>query len=163
MQYAALPYRLGGSSRAEIMLITSRDTQRWVIPKGWPQKGKAPHRSAAREAFEEAGIIGAISRSSVGSFVYKKRLKDGRFIVCDVEVFPLKVKRQTKKMAGEPATSGQVAPSERSGRGRARAHIAKDHPPPGARDRLTGVYIRRAAQSARAAIAAVMVALRAGG
>jgi 8-oxo-dGTP pyrophosphatase MutT (NUDIX family) len=97
VQYAALPYRLGGSSRAEIMLITSRDTQRWVIPKGWPQKGKAPHRSAAREAFEEAGIIGAISRSSVGSFVYKKRLKDGRFIVCDVEVFPLKVKRQTKK------------------------------------------------------------------
>jgi 8-oxo-dGTP pyrophosphatase MutT (NUDIX family) len=97
VQYGALPYRLGDSSRTEIMLVTSRATRRWIIPKGWPHKGKAPHRSAAREAFEEAGIIGAISRSSVGSFVYKKRLKDGRFIVCDVEVFPLKVKRQTKK------------------------------------------------------------------
>jgi 8-oxo-dGTP pyrophosphatase MutT (NUDIX family) len=79
------------------MLITSRGTRRWVIPKGWPQKGKAPHHSAAREAFEEAGVVGAVSRRSVGSFKYEKRLKDGRLVLCEVEVFPLKVRRQTKQ------------------------------------------------------------------
>jgi NUDIX domain len=56
VQYAALPYRLSGRSRTEVMLVTSRGTQRWIIPKGWPQRGRAPHDSAAREAFEEAGI-----------------------------------------------------------------------------------------------------------
>src|SRR5262249_52170497 len=56
-QYGALPYRLrAGSRRPQFMLITSRENQRWVIPKGWPKKGKSPHGSAAREAFEEAGV-----------------------------------------------------------------------------------------------------------
>lgn len=58
VQYAALPYRVDGSARTEIMLITSRERRRWIIPKGWPHKGRAPHRSAAREAFEEAGVVG---------------------------------------------------------------------------------------------------------
>ena len=52
VQYAALPYRLMGRSGTEVMLVTSRDTRRWIIPKGWPQKGRAPHHSAARDAFE---------------------------------------------------------------------------------------------------------------
>src|SRR5262249_27670124 len=60
VQYAALPYRLRGRSRTEVMLVTSRETRRWIIPKGWPHKGKAPHHSAAREAFEEAGVVGTI-------------------------------------------------------------------------------------------------------
>jgi 8-oxo-dGTP pyrophosphatase MutT (NUDIX family) len=55
------------------MLVTSRQTQRWIIPKGWPQKGKAPYHSAAREAFEEAGVVGAVGRRSVGSFPYEKQ------------------------------------------------------------------------------------------
>jgi len=67
VQYAALPYRLSGRSRTEVMLVTSRETQRWIIPKGWPQKGKDPCDSAAREAFEEAGVVGAVGRRSVGS------------------------------------------------------------------------------------------------
>jgi 8-oxo-dGTP pyrophosphatase MutT (NUDIX family) len=73
VQYAALPYRLNGKTRTEIMLVTSRETQRWIIPKGWPQKGKAPHDSAAREAFEEAGVVGAVGKRSVGSFPYQCR------------------------------------------------------------------------------------------
>lgn len=72
LQYGALPYRK--SNRAEFMLVTSRETRRWIIPKGWPKKGKSPHRSAAREAFEEAGVLGAVGRQPVGSFSYKKRL-----------------------------------------------------------------------------------------
>ena len=97
LQYGALPYRVSSGSRAEFMLVTSRETRRWVIPKGWPKKGKSPHRLAAREAFEEAGVTGAIGRRSVGSFSYEKRLKDGGLIECEVRVFPLQVKRQSKQ------------------------------------------------------------------
>jgi 8-oxo-dGTP pyrophosphatase MutT (NUDIX family) len=97
VQYGALPYRVSSGSRAEFMLVTSRETRRWIIPKGWPKKGKSPHRSAAREAFEEAGVIGAVGRRSVGSFSYEKRLKNGGFVDCEVRVFPLEVKRQNKQ------------------------------------------------------------------
>ena len=96
VQYAALPYRFGSRSR-EVMLVTSRETRRWIIPKGWPQKGKPPHHSAAREAYEEAGVVGTVARRPVGSFAYKKRFKNGRVVVCEVYVFPLRVRRQNKK------------------------------------------------------------------
>ena len=97
VQYGALPYRLSNGSRAEFMLVTSRETRRWIIPKGWPKKGKSPHQLAAREAFEEAGVRGSIAKRSVGSFSYKKGLKEGGMVECEVRVFPLKVKRQSKE------------------------------------------------------------------
>src|SRR5580704_17497228 len=97
VQYAALPYRVGRKFGTEVMLVTSRETRRWIIPKGWPQKGKAPHRSAAREAFEEAGVVGAIRRRSIGSFSYEKRLKKGALVEFEVLVFALRVKGQTNK------------------------------------------------------------------
>src|SRR6267378_4165963 len=97
VQYGALPYRRNGDARTEVMLVTSRETRRWIIPKGWPHKGKTPHRSAAREAFEEAGVVGAVSRRSIGSFSHNKRLKNGDVVTCKVLVFPLKVNRQNKK------------------------------------------------------------------
>jgi 8-oxo-dGTP pyrophosphatase MutT (NUDIX family) len=97
IQYAALPYRLNRRSRTEIMLVTSRGTQRWIIPKGWPQPGRAAPDSAAHEAFEEAGVVGSVGRRSVGSFSYEKRLRNGAVVVCEVRVFPLKVTRQTKQ------------------------------------------------------------------
>jgi 8-oxo-dGTP pyrophosphatase MutT (NUDIX family) len=96
LQYGALPYRSNGH-RAEFMLVTSRETRRWIIPKGWPKRGKSPHRCAAREAFEEAGVLGAVGRRPVGSFSYEKRLKGGRSVECEVRVFPLEVKRQRKE------------------------------------------------------------------
>ncbi len=94
VQYAALPCRRRRNSRTEVLLITSRDTGRWIIPKGWPAKGKPPHRSAAREAREEAGVIGKIKRRPLGAFFYKKRLKSGKVVVCEVQVFVMKVKRR---------------------------------------------------------------------
>ena len=97
LQYGAQPFRMSGGHRTEFMLVTSRETRRWIIPKGWPKKGKSPHRSAAREAFEEAGVLGAVGRRSVGSFSYAKRLKNGGSVECEVRVFPLEVKRQRKK------------------------------------------------------------------
>src|ERR1700704_4175513 len=96
VQYAALPYRRGSNSRTEVMLVTSRETGRWVIPKGWPQKRKKPHASAAREAREEAGVVGKIEHHPIGSYSYKKRLKSGTLVPCEVRVFPLKVNRQKR-------------------------------------------------------------------
>src|ERR1700756_3066566 len=97
VQYSALPYRLAAGSRPQCMLVTSRETRRWIIPKGWPKKGKSPHHSAAREAFEEAGGGGAVPRLSVGAFSYEKRLKKGGTVVCEVSVFPLEVAHQNKQ------------------------------------------------------------------
>src|SRR5262249_12143751 len=97
VQYGALPYRLSAGSRPQFMLVTSRETRRWIIPKGWPKKGKLPHRSAAREAYEEAGVVGTVARRPVGSFGYEKSFKNGRVVLCEVYVFPLKVRRQNKQ------------------------------------------------------------------
>src|SRR3954471_1062197 len=97
VQYGALPYRMKGGSRREIMLVTSRETRRWIIPKGWPKKGKSPRYSAAREAFEEAGVVGAVAKRAVGSFSYEKRMRNGGVVVCEVRVFPLEVRRQNKQ------------------------------------------------------------------
>ena len=58
LQYAAVPYRRRGDGTIEVMLVTSRETKRWVVPKGWPIRGAKPHTSAAREAMEEAGVLG---------------------------------------------------------------------------------------------------------
>lgn len=96
VQYAALPYRRRSDDRTQIMLVTSRESGRWVIPKGWPKKKKTPADTAASEALEEAGVVGKIGRSSIGSYSIKKRLKSGAIVSCVVRVFPLKFKRQQK-------------------------------------------------------------------
>jgi 8-oxo-dGTP pyrophosphatase MutT (NUDIX family) len=92
LQYAALPYRL--KDGLEILLITSRETGRWVIPKGWPMKGKKPHAAAQREALEEAGVKGRIGKAPIGQYGYGKRLSNGSVLACTVEVFPMLVERQ---------------------------------------------------------------------
>jgi 8-oxo-dGTP pyrophosphatase MutT (NUDIX family) len=97
LQYAALPYRQRGDGSLEVMLVTSRETRRWVIPKGWPMKGRKPHASAAREALEEAGLIGKVGKKPIGTYRYDKRLKGGEATPCAVEVFPLEVKSQRKR------------------------------------------------------------------
>jgi 8-oxo-dGTP pyrophosphatase MutT (NUDIX family) len=92
---AALPWR-AGKNGLEILLISSRETKRWVIPKGWPMLGRKPHVAAAREALEEAGVIGKTLKTSVGSFHYVKNLRNGDAILCRVEVFAMQVERQRK-------------------------------------------------------------------
>lgn len=91
IQYAALPWRVGND--LEILLITSRETGRWVIPKGWPMKGRSPAAAAVAEAREEAGVIGDIAKP-VGSYLYVKFGKRGLGSPCKVKVFPLKVTGQ---------------------------------------------------------------------
>ncbi len=94
IQYAALPYRRRADGVVEVMLVTSRETKRWVIPKGWPMQGLAPHDSAAREAMEEGGLLGRIEERSVGVYRYEKRLADGSTVSCAVEIFPLEVEEE---------------------------------------------------------------------
>ncbi|QTL05424.1 NUDIX hydrolase [Aquabacter sp. L1I39] len=81
----------------QLRLVTSRETRRWVIPKGWPMKGIPPHKAAAREAYEEAGLLGSIASTPLGIYRYDKRLSATRSVLCDVMVFPMKVKRYLKK------------------------------------------------------------------
>ena len=95
VQYGALPYRFTPAAALEILLVTSRESKRWIIPKGWPIKGLRPPKSAAREAFEEAGVRGRIGVKSIGLFTYDKILDDG-CIDCEVRVFPLLVKQQSE-------------------------------------------------------------------
>jgi 8-oxo-dGTP pyrophosphatase MutT (NUDIX family) len=93
-QYAALPFQITAGG-LQILLITSRETRRWVIPKGWPIRGLRPREVATREAFEEAGLVGKIvGKRSIGSYHYSKRLTDSRERLCRVKVFLLSVDRQ---------------------------------------------------------------------
>ena len=89
-QIAALPWR-HGSNGVEIMMITSRETRRWVIPKGGRMVGKSDPEAAAQEAMEEAGVKGDIDVQSIGVFRYVKGLKDGGVRQCVVSVYPLEV------------------------------------------------------------------------
>ena len=91
-QFAALPYRFDGV--LEVLLVTTRETGRWVIPKGWPMVGKTPRAAAAREALEEAGVVGKPGRRRLGAYNYPKVLKSGATVVCRVTVFPLEVVEQ---------------------------------------------------------------------
>jgi len=93
-QSAALPWRRAGDGRVEVLLITSRETRRWVIPKGWPIKGLDLARTAAREAFEEAGVRGEVSKKKLGAYHYDKRLRNGRLQHVRVSVFPLFVSNE---------------------------------------------------------------------
>jgi 8-oxo-dGTP pyrophosphatase MutT (NUDIX family) len=81
----------------EILLVTSRDTGRWVIPKGWPMKGKKPHEAATIEAWEEAGVRGRTHKAAVGRYTYLKSLDDGDVAPCIVEVFAIEVSKVSDK------------------------------------------------------------------
>lgn len=88
-QFGALPLRMDETGTVEVMMMTSRETHRWIVPKGWPIKGLSGRETAAREAEEEAGVIGITGKSPVGGFMYDKRLKSGSSTRCYVELYPL--------------------------------------------------------------------------
>jgi 8-oxo-dGTP pyrophosphatase MutT (NUDIX family) len=93
-QIAALPYRSTGpglDAPVSVLLVTSRETKRWVIPKGNLQPGVSPHQAAASEAEEEAGVRGVVCPTPLGSYRYRKRRGSGASLMADVDVFPLAV------------------------------------------------------------------------
>jgi 8-oxo-dGTP pyrophosphatase MutT (NUDIX family) len=95
-QVAALPFRRSKSGGLEVLLVTSRETQRWVIPKGWPWPQLADHLAAAEEAREEAGVRGTAMAEPIGTFGYDKRIKNGSKPLL-VDVFLLEVTQQLDK------------------------------------------------------------------
>ena len=73
MQTAALPWRIdAGSGKVEVLLITSRTSGKWIIPKGWPMRGKTLAEAAAVEAYEEAGVRGTVDPLVLGTFEHLK-------------------------------------------------------------------------------------------
>jgi 8-oxo-dGTP pyrophosphatase MutT (NUDIX family) len=96
-QYAALCYRKRKGKSCEILLITSRKSGRWIPPKGWPMDGKSPEAAAAQEAFEEAGVKGEVHDISLGRYRYKRENGDSGKPSSEAFIFPLKVKKQSKK------------------------------------------------------------------
>src|SRR5262245_16222504 len=97
-QFGALPFYVDPNGDTHVYLVTSRGSGRWIIPKGNPIRGLAPHKVAAREALEEAGLLGKIERTSVGTFEFDRR-RDGVDTTCRVDVYALNVKRQVRHWA----------------------------------------------------------------
>lgn len=92
-QVAALPWRRGGEG-IEILLVTSRETRRWVTPKGGRMTGKTDAEAAAQEALEEAGVTGRTTPEPVGVFRYLKILRRRASRWCVVEVYGLEVEAE---------------------------------------------------------------------
>ncbi|OSP55791.1 NUDIX hydrolase [Pseudoruegeria sp. SK021] len=91
LQVAALCYRGDGADR-EYLLISSRDTGRWVIPKGWPIRGLELNETALQEAWEEAGVQNSTaSTDPIGAFSYSKRQPSGWSIPVRIQVFSVRV------------------------------------------------------------------------
>jgi 8-oxo-dGTP pyrophosphatase MutT (NUDIX family) len=95
-QVAALPLRQAKDGALEILLVTSRGTGRWIIPKGWPSKRLKDCKAAAREARQEAGVKGKIFRKAIGTYRYIKRELDNDALI-EVRVFLLKVSKHYKR------------------------------------------------------------------
>ena len=102
VQYAALPWRRVEGA-IEILLITTRNTRSWIVPKGWPLDGRTPSECAAHEALEEAGVLGDVAPEALGSFHYNKRRKSGEILSCKVHVFAMEVVHQRRSWAEKAA------------------------------------------------------------
>jgi 8-oxo-dGTP pyrophosphatase MutT (NUDIX family) len=88
MQVAAL---CRDTATGKVLLATSRDSGRWVIPKGWPMAGRSLAGAAAQEAWEEAGVRGEIEKRELGRFNYEKGQDSGFAVPVQVRVFLLSV------------------------------------------------------------------------
>lgn len=95
-QFAALCYRVK-KGKVQILLITSRGTKRWIVPKGWPMEGKTPAASAAVEAWEEAGVNGKREEQCLGVYSYAKDVGEPEHLQCLAMLYPVRVKSLSKK------------------------------------------------------------------
>lgn len=93
-QYGVIPVRPAPDGGLEVLLITSRETRRWVVPRGNPISGKTPAESAAQEAFEEAGIAGPVEGEPIGRYFYYKRRRNGDLLPAEVQLFRMRVSEE---------------------------------------------------------------------
>jgi len=94
-QFAALCFREKGN-KTEILLITTRRSGKWVLPKGWPMKGKTPQLVAQQEAWEEAGVKGKVVNLCLGVYSYRKRTAQGVILPCIALIYPVRVDKLQK-------------------------------------------------------------------
>lgn len=101
-QFAALCWRVT-NGKPQILLITTRGSNRWIVPKGWPEAGLTPSEAAMREAWEEAGVEGRAQALCLGLFSYMKSIEKGQSFPCVAMVYPVRVRRLAKTFpeAGE--------------------------------------------------------------
>lgn len=96
-QIAALPIIWDKEGRLRVLMITSRDSGRWIMPKGWLMDGKKPWHAAEIEALEEAGAVGFVSDRAIGEYLYTKRIDRRTKIRCRVVVYPMVVDKLKKR------------------------------------------------------------------
>ena len=96
-QIAALPVHWDKKGKLRVLMVTSRERGRWVMPKGWTMDGKKPWEAAKIEALEEAGAVGQIADRAIGTYHYEKRLGKGRKVPCRVTVYPMFVDRLKRR------------------------------------------------------------------
>lgn len=90
-QFAALCYRIK-SEKVQVLLVTTRRTRRWILPKGWPIDGLTPQKSAAQEAWEEAGVTGRPDARPLGLYSFSKVLDEQETLPCVAMVYSVRVK-----------------------------------------------------------------------
>jgi 8-oxo-dGTP pyrophosphatase MutT (NUDIX family) len=97
-QCGVLPYAVTDDGDVRVLLVTTRGSGSWVIPKGWPERHLTPAASAIKEAYEEAGLLGAVvGDEPVGCYRYEKRHSSRRPEIYEVSVFLFAVERQLAK------------------------------------------------------------------
>ncbi|MEM5475331.1 NUDIX hydrolase [Pacificibacter sp. AS14] len=111
IQSAALCYRTSKRGK-EVLLITSRERGRWILPKGWPINGLDGASTAAQEAWEEAGVKPLkIHKKSVGQFHYDKILNNGASAPVEANVYSIEVKKLADNYPEvDERTRGWMAP-----------------------------------------------------
>lgn len=112
VQVAALCSK-GNGSEKRVLLITSRDTGRWILPKGWPIDGLDAPRAAMQEAWEEAGVKGKVSQKPIGHYTYEKSMDTGGVSLCDTSVFEVSVSELSEDFPeAQERTRKWVTPKE---------------------------------------------------
>jgi 8-oxo-dGTP pyrophosphatase MutT (NUDIX family) len=94
VQAGALPWRRSAKGGVEYLLVTSRDSQRWIVPKGWPMRDRTLAESAAQEAYEEGGVQGRIASNEIGAFDHRRRDSAAADPPFRVFLFTLEVERE---------------------------------------------------------------------
>ncbi len=95
-QFAALCFKVE-KKKLEFLLVTSRGSGRWMLPKGWPIDGLTPAQIASKEAFEEAGVEGAPLEICIGHYHYRKDIGSKGMLPCIAAVYPVRVMSLSKK------------------------------------------------------------------
>lgn len=97
VQYGVVAWKRDEDGAPLLLLITSRDTGRWVVPRGNPIAGLSPHSSAAQEAWEEAGVRGRVGEIPAGEYRYRKTRRLGFGRRARVVLFPLAVEKEAAR------------------------------------------------------------------